>query len=89
MSEPAKIGFLSDGKKPSHTRLLVMLTVPALVLVPLLTVTYLAIFKEKPFAIDPTVPLYIQTANMVVLGYAAHNKRQESKDTKPQEVKAP
>ncbi len=74
-------GFLSDGKKSSHTRLLVMLCVPALVLIPLLVAAWQAITQGVAMKIDATVPLYIGTANGIILGYAVHNKREETKSS--------
>jgi hypothetical protein len=74
--------FLHDGKgKPSHTRLLVILCVPLLVLVPLVAAAVLSFMKGEPMRIDPTIPLYLTTANGLILGYAVHNKREETKTT--------
>jgi hypothetical protein len=74
------MNFLKDAKgKTSHTRVLVVLCVPLLVLVPLFVSAWLAITKGAGMAIDPSVPLYIATANGIILGYAVHNKREETK----------
>ena len=57
-------GFLTDSTgKPSHTRLLVALCVPLLVLLPLGIWAFLCVLKAAFLPIDPTVPLYIGTAN--------------------------
>ena len=71
-------GFLSDstGKK-SHTRLLVSICVPILVLVPLSVWAYLSLIKLQFLSIDSTVPLYIGTANGIILGYAGFKATQE------------
>lgn len=77
-------GFLHDNKgKASHARLLVMLCVPILVMAPICIWIYLCIAHAAMVSIDPTVPLYIGTANGIILGYAGYNKNQESKPTPP------
>jgi hypothetical protein len=71
-------GYLTDASgKPSHTRLLVAVCVPLLVLVPLLIWAYLSLKKEAFLTIDATVPLYIGTANGILLGYAGFKSTQE------------
>jgi len=72
-------GFLSDstGKK-SHTRLLVSICVPILVLVPLIVWATICLTKLTFIGIDATVPLYIGTANGIILGYAGFKATQES-----------
>lgn len=80
------MNFLSDAKgKPSHSRLLVVLCVPLLVLVPLFVAAWIAVTHPESggMKIDATVPLYIGTANGILLGYAAHNKREETKVAPP------
>jgi hypothetical protein len=73
-------GFLTDCQgKRSHTRLLVVVCVPLLVLVPLAIWAFLCLQKGQFLPIDPTVPLYIGTANGVLLGYAGVKSSQESK----------
>lgn len=72
-------GFLTDAAgKPSHTRMLVLLCVPALVLIPLLVWAYLCLSRGVMVAIEPTVPLYIGTANGIILGYAGVKSHQET-----------
>ena len=63
-----------------------MLCVPALVLVPLFVAAWLAISTAQPMRLDPTLPLYLGTANAIILGYAAHNKREETKAATPPAV---
>lgn len=72
-------GFLSgpDGKQ-SHTRLLVVLCVPVLVMLPMGIWAFLCVQKGVFLAIDPTVPLYIGTANGIILGYAGVKGYQET-----------
>ena len=77
-------GFLSDHKgKSSHTRLLVMLCTPVLVLVPLLVWAGLSVAKSQLLAVDPTIPLYIGTLNGIILGYAGVKGSQEKKADAP------
>lgn len=72
-------GFHTDASgKPSHHRLLVTLCVPLLVLVPLAVWAWLSCSKGQFLAIDATVPLYIGTANGVILGYAGYKASQET-----------
>ena len=72
-------GFLTDSTgKPSHTRLLVALCVPLLVLLPLVIWAFLCVLKAAFLPIDPTVPLYIGTANGIILGYAGVKGYQET-----------
>ena len=76
--------FLTDANgKPSHTRLLVAVCVPLLVLVPLAVWAFLAVSKGQFLAIDPTVPLYIGTANGIILGYAGYKAYNEPDPTPP------
>jgi len=71
--------FLTDSTgKPSHTRLLVSLCVPILVLVPLIVWAIICLNKLTFVGIDATVPLYIGTANGIILGYAGFKATQES-----------
>ena len=71
--------FLTDSSgKPSHTRLLVAICVPLLVLVPLAVWAYIAIVKLTFVPIDATIPLYIGTANGIILGYAGFKSVQEN-----------
>ncbi len=72
-------GFLSDGKKRSHSRLLVMICVPPLVLIPLLSSLVISILNHEPMKIDPTIPLYLTAANGIVLIYAGYKQSQETK----------
>ena len=75
--------FLTDANgKPSHTRLLVAVCVPLLALTPLAIWAILSIQKGSFLAIDPTVPLYITTANGIILGYAGFKSYNEP-DPKP------
>ncbi len=72
--------FLFDAKgKASHTRLLVMLCVPLLVLVPLLIWAAISLHTRALAEIPLTVTGYLGAANGIILGYAVHNKRQENK----------
>jgi len=72
-------GFLTDGHgKPSHTRLLVVLCVPVLIFTPLFVWVYICISKLTFVGIDATVPLYIGTANGIILGYAGFKSTQET-----------
>jgi len=71
--------FLTDSSgKPSHTRLLVAICVPLLVLLPLGVWAYIAIVKLTFVPIDATIPLYIGTANGIILGYAGFKSVQEN-----------
>lgn len=73
-----KPGFLTDcNGKPSSTRLLVLLTVPALVLVPLAVWMGLSIAHGVMQPIEPTVPLYLATANGIILGYSGYKSSNE------------
>lgn len=74
-------GFLTDGKKKSHTRLLVMLCVPALVLVPLILWAIVSCVRGALQEIPLTITGYLGAANTIILGYAVHNKRQEKTST--------
>jgi hypothetical protein len=87
MSAP---GFLHDHHgKPSHHRLLVLLTVPALVLVPLGVWARLQWRAAVPVGIDPSIPLYLTAANGIILAYAGYNKSQEAKAPGPQSPAQP
>ena len=82
MADP---GFLTDASgKPSHHRLLVVACVPLLVLLPLAIWAILCIQKGSFLAIDPTVPLYIGTANGILLGYA-YGKAKNEADPSPKQ----
>jgi hypothetical protein len=73
-----KPGFLTDcNGKSSHTRLLVMLTVPLLVLMPLAVWAILCLRHGVMVAIEPTVPLYVSSATSIVLSYAGFKAYQE------------
>jgi hypothetical protein len=74
-------GFFSDGKKRSHTRLLVLLCVPVLVLLPLLVWALISVTAHELREIPLTITGYLGAANGIILGYAAHNKRCEAKPT--------
>lgn len=76
-------GFLSDGNKRSHTRLLVMLCVPVIVLLPIVVWAIVSLHTKSLVEIPLTITGYIGAANGIILGYAAHNKREETKTTKP------
>lgn len=78
---PKPHGFLSDGKKKSHTRLLVVLCVPALVLVPLILWAAVSYSRGQLQEIPLTITGYLGAANGIILGYAMHNKRQEKSST--------
>jgi hypothetical protein len=72
-------GFLTDAAgKPSHTRMLVILCVPALVLIPLVIWAILSISKGALLDVPATVPLYIGTANGIILSYAGLKSHQET-----------
>lgn len=71
--------YLHDGKKQSSTRLLVIVCVPALVIVPLAIWAAVSISKGSLQDIPLTITGYLGAANGIILGYAAHNKRQETK----------
>jgi hypothetical protein len=72
--------FLHDAKgKPSHTRLLVMLSVPLLVILPLLIWAFVSLRAGALAEIPLTITGYLGAANGIILGYAVHNKREETK----------
>jgi hypothetical protein len=70
--------FTDSSGKPSHTRLLVAICVPILVLLPLSIWAYISIVKLTFVPIDATIPLYIGTANGIILGYAGFKSVQEN-----------
>jgi hypothetical protein len=70
--------FLTDcNGKPSHTRLLVMICVPLLVLIPMVVWALLSIRHGVMVVFEPTVPLYVGSASSIVLGYGAFKAYQE------------
>lgn len=74
------MSYLKDSKgKASHTRLLVVVCVPALVLVPLAVWAGVSLHARALVEIPLTITGYLGAANGILLGYAAHNKQQESK----------
>lgn len=71
-------GYLTDcNGKPSSTRLLAVLCVPALVLGPLAVWAYLSITKGVLLPVEPTIPLYIGSCNAVLLSYCGFKAYQE------------
>jgi hypothetical protein len=74
-----KPGFLTDSNgKSSSTRLLTLLCVPAIVLGPLAVWAALCLHKGAMVPMDPTIPLYIGTANGIILGFAGVKGYQET-----------
>lgn len=74
------MSFLADSRgKKSHTRLLVVLCVPAIVLVPLFAWLAVSLMHGTLAELPLTITGYIGAANTIILGYAVHNKREETK----------
>lgn len=75
--------FLTDGRgKRSHTRLLVMVCVPCLILIPLLVWAGVSIHLKTLAEIPLTITGYIGAANGILLTYAGvkgyHEKDQKA-----------
>jgi len=82
-------GFFHDRSgKLSHTRLLVILTVPAIVLLPLFIWAALSIAKIQMMEIPLTVTGYLGAANAIILGYSGVKSYQEKGASSP-DGKAP
>lgn len=72
--------FLTDHKgKTSHTRVLVMLCVPPIVLLPLIVWALVCLHSRAVVEIPLTITGYIGAANAILLGYAGVKGHQETK----------
>jgi hypothetical protein len=79
MSTPS---YLTDSSgKPSHTRLLVVVTVLPLVLVPLAVWAILSLRSGILAEIPLTITGYLGAANAIILGYAGFKSSNENKPT--------
>jgi hypothetical protein len=71
--------FRDHGGKHSLTRLLVAVCVPFLVITPLVVWALVCLHKHEVADLPNSVTGYIMGANGIILGYAAHNRRVETK----------
>ena len=71
---------LSDGTNPSTSRLLVMLTIPTSVLLPLFTWTVMSVVASKLVDFPASVTGYVMSVTTLLLSVLHLNKREETKE---------